>query len=100
MAAGALRGHGTWLPGIRPTELADLSLDNHAGRARPEPHRFGRAYAEGWIPAFSHVSLTALLIMNENADFCIRMRLTGLAHIGRFGYRPTNGQLRSDTQIS
>ena len=40
------------------------------------------AHAEGGYQYSANVSLTALLTTNGDADLCIRMRQTGLAHIG------------------
>jgi hypothetical protein len=63
-----------------------------AGDPAREPHHAESAGPpRGPVRVLSHVALTALLTANRDADLCIRMRQTGLTHIGhdrpRYGMR-------------
>jgi hypothetical protein len=42
---------------------------------------------KGWMPVLIYVSLTALLIANGDADFCIRMRTRACSHLGKIAAR-------------
>src|SRR5262249_38752763 len=76
-AAPVARCHGvvTMSSGlaVESARMDDLRWPYPHGQRRCQPRKIGRPL-QRWIPGLGHVHLTALLITNGNADFCIRMR--------------------------